>query len=81
MINKTFVYEKVIPLIEEKGKRIDVLLLQSLFEDKQQELVDELIANLEEAKEKRPRLLLLPRHRQHLLAQGAARVLRGRTRR
>jgi len=42
MINKTFVYEKVIPLIEEKGKRIDVLLLQSLFEDKQQELVDEL---------------------------------------
>lgn len=42
MISKTFVYEKVIPLIEEKGKRIDVLLLQSLFEDKQEELVDEL---------------------------------------
>lgn len=42
MINKAFVYEKVIPLIQEKGKHIDVLLLQSLFEDKQKEIVAEL---------------------------------------
>jgi hypothetical protein len=42
MINKDFVYEKVIPLIKEKGKQIDVLLIQNLFEDKQEEIVEEL---------------------------------------
>ena len=42
MIDKKFVYDKVIPLIEKKGRKIDVLLIQNLFEDKQQELVDEL---------------------------------------
>lgn len=42
MIDKTFVYEKVIPLIEQKGKKIDVLLIQNLFEDKAQEIVEEL---------------------------------------
>ena len=42
MIKKSFVYEKVIPLIQEKGKQIDVLLLRSLFEDVEKEIVEEL---------------------------------------
>lgn len=42
MIDKAFVYDNVIPLIEQKGKLIDVLLIKSLFEDKQQEIIDEL---------------------------------------
>ena len=40
MIKKSFVYEKVIPLIQEKGKQIDVLLLRSLFEDVEKEILE-----------------------------------------
>jgi hypothetical protein len=42
MIDKIFVYEKILPLIEEKGRMIDVLLIQNLFENKEQEIIDEL---------------------------------------
>lgn len=33
MISKEFVYDKVLPLIQEKGRRIDYYLIQSVFEN------------------------------------------------
>lgn len=42
MIDKVFVYENVLPLIKEKGRKIDVLLIQNLFENKEIEIIEEL---------------------------------------
>lgn len=42
MINKQFVYDKVLPLIKEKGRKIDYLLIQQLFENKDKEIIEEL---------------------------------------
>lgn len=43
MISKEFVYKKVLPLVEDKGRTIDVLLIRSLFENVDDELVKELL--------------------------------------
>lgn len=42
MINKEFVYNNVLPIIKEKGRIIDVLLIQNLFENKELEIIEEL---------------------------------------
>lgn len=42
MINKEFVDTKIIPIIEEKGKPIDVLLIQNIFENNEKDLIAEL---------------------------------------
>lgn len=42
MINKDFVYSKVLPLVKEKGRTIDYFLIKSVFENQDTELVEEL---------------------------------------
>lgn len=42
MISKQFVYDTVLPLVKEKGRMIDYYLIMSLFENVDEELIDEL---------------------------------------
>lgn len=42
MIDKKFIYDEVLPLVKTKGRMIDYYLIQSLFENKDEEIIDEL---------------------------------------
>ena len=42
MISKEFIYDEVLPLIKEKSRMLDYYLIQSLFENKDNEIVSEL---------------------------------------
>lgn len=42
MISKEFVYDKVLPLVKEKGRMIDYYLIKSLFENVDKEILKEL---------------------------------------
>jgi hypothetical protein len=42
MISKEFIYNDVLPLVKEKGRILDYYLIQSLFENKDNEIVEEL---------------------------------------
>ena len=42
MISKEFVYDKVLPLVKEKGRMIDYYLIMSLFENVDDEIIHEL---------------------------------------
>lgn len=42
MINKDFVYQNVLPLIQSKGRMIDYYLIKSLFENQDEQLIKEL---------------------------------------
>jgi hypothetical protein len=42
MINKNFVYDKVLPLVKEKSRHIDELLILSLFKNQDEEIINEL---------------------------------------
>ncbi len=42
MIDKKFIYENVLPLIEEKSRMLEYYMIQSLFENKDKEIISEL---------------------------------------
>ena len=42
MISKEFIEQQVVPKVTQRGRRIDVLLIQSLFENKDKEILEEL---------------------------------------
>ena len=43
MISKEYIYDKVLPLIKDKGRMLDYYLIQSLFENKDKEIINELM--------------------------------------
>lgn len=43
MLDKTFIYKSVLPLIKEKSRMLEYYMIQSLFENKDNEIIEELL--------------------------------------